>query len=165
VTAPTAALLFLAALAAAQSPAGLTIDYPEDDSIFPPDFAPPTFIWRDPQPAATIWQITIAFADGAAPIQLATRGESLKLGEVDPRCVALSNQIPRLTPRQAASHTWKPSEEVWAELCRQLRHHRHRRICDFRPRSTSLQRARHALHIRRPGRGTDLLPRRAAHAD
>jgi len=116
-TAATAAVLFLAALAAAQPPAALTIDYPEDSSIFPPDFAPPTFIWRDPQPAAAIWQISIVFSDGE-PIQVATRGEPFTTGEIDPRCVAPSNQLPSLTAQQAASRTWRPSPEIWAELKR-----------------------------------------------
>ena len=42
---------------AADSPAPITIDYPESGSIFPPEFVAPTFQWRDPAPAAKLWRI------------------------------------------------------------------------------------------------------------
>lgn len=47
------AFLGFAALAAhsARTPkeaAPITIDYPEDDSVFPPELLPPTFLFRDP---------------------------------------------------------------------------------------------------------------------
>ena len=37
----------------------ISIDYPEDGSIFPPGITPPTFLWRDA--AGTLWSIDIAF--------------------------------------------------------------------------------------------------------
>ena len=48
--------------ATAQQAARIVIDYPEEGSIFPPDFAAPTFLWRDTQAAAS-WEVEIAFAN------------------------------------------------------------------------------------------------------
>src|SRR5262249_31383051 len=107
--------LALVALAPSQqAPPRIVIDYPEDGSIFPPDFAPPTFLWRDARPSTAPWQIEVAFADGAPSIHLPARGEPLAIGEIDPRCVAESNQPPALTPEQAATHTWKPDAATWS---------------------------------------------------
>jgi len=111
-------LILLAAVGAAQTPAGLTIDYPEDGSIFPPDFAAPTFVWRDDQGSVTEWRITISFQDGGPAMEVRSRGERMRLGDIDPRCVAASNRLPELTPQQAAAHTWRPEPAVWAEIKR-----------------------------------------------
>jgi Flp pilus assembly protein TadD len=106
--------LIAAVLAADQSP--ITIDYPEDGSIFPPEITAPTFIWHDPAESNTSWLIDVAFADGSAAIHARSRGERLRIGEIDPRCIAESNQPPRLTPREAAAHSWTPDAETWAAI-------------------------------------------------
>ncbi|MGO9242437.1 MAG: tetratricopeptide repeat protein [Bryobacteraceae bacterium] len=98
--------------------ASITIDYPADGSIFPPEITPPTFLWRDANPAARTWRIHITFADGSAPLQAVSHGEAMRLGAIDPRCVSSSNQLPSLTPEQDAAHTWKPDPETWAEIKR-----------------------------------------------
>ena len=43
-------------------------------------------------------------------------GERLRVGEIDARCVAA--MPPKLTPQQAASHTWKPEPQTWAAIKR-----------------------------------------------
>jgi tetratricopeptide (TPR) repeat protein len=104
----------LLAVAPAQQAPPIVIDYPEEGSIFPPDFAPPTFLWRDSQAATNAWELEIGFADGAPAIRLTSRGEPMSAGEIDPRCVAVTNQLPTLTPEQAAAHTWKPDPATWS---------------------------------------------------
>jgi hypothetical protein len=101
--------------AAGRPPASITIDYPADGSIVPPDFAAPTFLWRDSDADAASWQIDIAFADGPG-IHVKTEGIRLAIGEIDPRCVAPTNEPPKLTPEQAADHTWKADAETWAAI-------------------------------------------------
>jgi tetratricopeptide (TPR) repeat protein len=96
--------------------ATITVDYPLDGSIFPPEITPPTFLWRDAAKGATRWRIDIAFADGSAEMHLQSAGEPLKLGEIDPRCVSSTNELPKLTPEQAAAHTWIPTAEVWEAI-------------------------------------------------
>jgi tetratricopeptide (TPR) repeat protein len=96
--------------------ASITVDYPEDGSIFPPDITPPTFIWRDADTSAKSWSIEITFADGSKPIQTTSLGEPMHVGAIDPRCISENNKLPALTPEQAAAHTWTPSAENWAVI-------------------------------------------------
>jgi tetratricopeptide (TPR) repeat protein len=96
--------------------ASITIDYPQEGSIFPPDIIPPTFIWRDADASATAWRIAVTFADGAKPIQATSHGEPIQIGEIDPRCVSENNKPPSLTPEQAAAHTWRPNADTWAAI-------------------------------------------------
>ena len=107
-----------ATLAASTQPAPLSIDYPADGSIFPPDFAPPTFLWRDASPGVAEWRIEVQFSDGAQPWQTKSAGEPMRIGEIDPRAVATTNEPPMLTPEQAASHAWKPEPAAWAAIKR-----------------------------------------------
>jgi len=113
----------MAAVVPAQQPPCIVIDYPEEASIFPPDFAPPTLLWRDSDASTTSWEIEIAFPDGAPAIRRAARGEPMSIGEIDPRCVAGTNQLPKLTPEQAAAHTWKPDAATWSEIERRSAAH------------------------------------------
>jgi tetratricopeptide (TPR) repeat protein len=96
--------------------ASIAIDYPLDGSIFPPEITPPTFIWRDAAGDVSRWQIDIVFADGSAPVHAESAGERLAIGEIDPRCVSSTNELPKLTPQQAAAHTWIPRAEVWKAI-------------------------------------------------
>src|SRR5208283_1186706 len=94
----------------------ITMDYPLNGSIFPPEITPPTFIWRDATVDATRWRIDIAFADGSPEMHLQSAGEPLAIGEIDPRCVSSTNELPKLTPEQARAHTWIPTAEVWEAI-------------------------------------------------
>lgn len=109
------AAIALAVAGADRSP-GIHIDYPLNGSIFPPDFAAPTFLWRDATPAAKFWRIEVTFGDGLDGITAATKGERLKVGEIDPRCVADSNELPKLTAQEAASWAWKPDAASWTAI-------------------------------------------------
>src|SRR5208337_2506666 len=85
----------------AQTKSPISIDYPEDGSIFPPGITPPTFIWRDS--TATSWHITVSFGSQAPAIHALSHGERIHIGPIDPECVSSSNEPPSLTPQQAAS--------------------------------------------------------------
>ena len=92
----------------------ISIDYPEDGSIFPPGITPPTFLWRDG--VATSWHIDITF-DGITPaVGLVSNGEKMHLGAIDPECVSDTNEPPKLTPRQAASWVWTPDAATWQQI-------------------------------------------------
>ncbi len=114
--------LFLASAGLAERPAAgepassVTIDYPLQGSIFPPEFPAPTFLWRDSNAQATEWQIEIAFGDDSRALRVKSAGERMKIGEIDPRCVSATNKPPELTPEQAAAHTWTPDEKTWAAI-------------------------------------------------
>ncbi|KAA6457533.1 tetratricopeptide repeat protein [Acidobacteria bacterium AB60] len=91
------------------------IEYPENDSIFPPGMTAPTFLWRDDS-GADAWRISIEFADGAAALETTVPGEHMKLGPMDERCVAPTNRPPELTPKLAAAWSWKPDAGAWKTI-------------------------------------------------
>jgi hypothetical protein len=64
------ALVLVPFLAAAQPQGRITIEYPLEDSLFPPDFAPPTFLFRDSAGTNTAWRAEVRFSDGGAPLRL-----------------------------------------------------------------------------------------------
>ncbi len=92
----------------------ISIDYPEDGSIFPPGITPPMFLWRDA--AAVSWHIDVTFGDKAAPIHVVTKGERLRVGAIDRDCISSTNELPKLTAQQAASWTWTPDAATWATI-------------------------------------------------
>jgi len=100
----------------AASEPGITVDYPRDGSIFPPEITPPTFLWRQSDVTAKTWQIDVVFADGAKPIRVISQGEGMRIGEIDPLCATNNNKLPFLTPKQAAAHTWKPDGQSWETI-------------------------------------------------
>src|ERR1035437_1971427 len=87
-----------------QAPAAIAIDYPEAGSIFPPEITPPTFLWRDGGESAVFWPIDVSFGEGPATIHATSKGERLRIGRIDPDCVADTNQPPKPTP-QSEEHT------------------------------------------------------------
>ncbi len=71
---------------------GLTVDYPLDGTLFPPELAPPTFQWHDGNPRVDAWALAFRFADGRAPL----------------RCTTDKPQ-------------WTPDEAQWTEIQRRTR--------------------------------------------
>jgi Flp pilus assembly protein TadD len=112
------ALLGAAALFVAERrPRPITVDYPLEGSVFPPEFPPPRLEWRDESPRARVWTIEASFGEEASPSLRATsRGEPMEIGEIDPRAVGATNELPRLTPQQAAAHTWRPDTATWEAI-------------------------------------------------
>jgi Flp pilus assembly protein TadD len=98
------------------APASITVDYPAEGSVFPPEITPPTFLWRDAAANTTAWAIDIRFADHARSIRVKSSGEGMHIGEIDPEAVSRNNELPKLTPEQAAAHTWTPDAETWAAI-------------------------------------------------
>jgi tetratricopeptide (TPR) repeat protein len=108
--------LGMRAVWAGNEPARIVIDYPLNGTVFPPDMAAPTVIWRDPAASARTWKIEVTFANGATPIRVSSVGEGMKVGEVDPRCISNTNKLPELTKEEAEAHTWKPDAATWAAI-------------------------------------------------
>lgn len=113
---PALSALFALMMTAAEQPAPLAIDYPLNGSVFPPDMVAPTFLYRDPSPAARFWRVDVSFGDGAAAIHSSAKGERPRIGEIDQRCIAPNNELPKLTPQEAASWTWKPDGATWEAI-------------------------------------------------
>ena len=112
------ALLLLAVSAPAQPAGRITIDYPLEGSVFPPDFAPPTFLFRDSAPSNTAWRVIVEFGDGGPPVRLDAQVRWLEPGEIDYRAVADTNEIPRVPADRANTRTWRPDRPLWEEIKR-----------------------------------------------
>jgi Flp pilus assembly protein TadD len=116
-------ILFLGFAAAAAysahppiEPSSITVNYPEDGSVFPPDILAPTFIWHDAAAGATVWRVEVRSPGTARPLQQSVAGERLRIGEID---TGLSGYVPpTLTPEEATAHTWKPDAPTWTEIKR-----------------------------------------------
>ena len=102
----------------ARPPAKITVDYPIDGSVFPPEITPPTFLWRDSSDSANRWVIEVSFADHSSGIQVEAIGEQMRVGEIDPQA-GPPNELLQLTPEQAATRTWMPDAPTWAKIKRQ----------------------------------------------
>ena len=98
--------------------AKITIDYPLDGSVFPPEITPPTFLWRDAGESAKRWVIEVSFAGHSAPIRVEAPGDPMQLGEIDRQATA-EDELSHLTPEQAATRTWRPDADTWAKIKQQ----------------------------------------------
>lgn len=104
--------------APAGPPASITVAYPAEGSLFPPEIVAPTFRWKDPSGTAAVWGIDVAFADGSPDLHARSEGPPPAIGEIDRQCVSSSNELPALTGEEAALHCWRPDEATWAEIKR-----------------------------------------------
>jgi len=104
------------AAASESSPAEVTIDYPQDQSIVPPELPPPTFLWHDGSAQADAWLAEVTFEGGSERIDVLVKGVPPPSGEVDPRCISERNEIYRPTPYQASARSWKPDPVLWQAL-------------------------------------------------
>ncbi len=91
------------------------IDYPPDGAIFPPEIAPPRFVWYDPSSAVS-WTVEVTFADGTPGRKSESSGDKLQIGPIDPACIAQTNEPPQLSSRESLSRTWSPSAELWRSI-------------------------------------------------
>jgi Flp pilus assembly protein TadD len=98
----------------AGQPTKIVIDYPLEGSVFPPEITPPTVLWHDPAETAKRWVVEVSFADRSDGIRLEVAGERLKMGEIDPA----AGPGRELTPREAATRTWKPDAATWEKIKR-----------------------------------------------
>jgi len=91
----------------------ITIDYPLENSIFPPEITAPTFLWRDSS-EADHWVVEVSFQGRADKIRVNAPGEHWKVGEVDPQ--SGMPDLTRLPAKEAATRTWKPDAATWAKI-------------------------------------------------
>src|ERR1039457_1700236 len=83
--------------------AAITVDYPANGSVFPPEITPSTFLWRDPAIDATAWTVDVSFADGAPAIHVKSAGEPMHIGEIDPGAGSAHNPRPQPTRGQGGA--------------------------------------------------------------
>lgn len=98
--------------------AAVTIDYPMDTSVFPPDFIAPTFLWHDKADSADRWLVDVSLSGGKSHIYVLVPSMAPEPGEIDERCIAVTNELYQPTPYQASAKAWKPHEDLWKEIKR-----------------------------------------------
>ncbi|TVS18327.1 MAG: hypothetical protein EA424_11115, partial [Planctomycetaceae bacterium] len=93
----------------------VTIDYPLDESVFPPDFLAPTFLWQDEEESLDRWLFEFSW-EGSDPLYVVAPGAAPPSGEIDPRCISDTNEIYQPTPYQASARAWTPDESLWSVI-------------------------------------------------
>ena len=97
--------------------AALTVDYPEDGSVFPPEFVAPTLLWHDESEAADTWWVHIDFsAPGVEHLDVLVPGAPPPQGTIDPEAIGKNNEVYRPTAYQASARSWTPSEALWTTI-------------------------------------------------
>jgi Flp pilus assembly protein TadD len=100
----------------AAEPAGLTVDYPIEGSIVPPDIVAPTFLWHDDSEEADRWLVDVAFSGGSSHLYVLVPGMPPPQGEIDPQCITITNEIYKPTPYQASAVAWRPADLLWEAI-------------------------------------------------
>ncbi|MHC4394986.1 MAG: tetratricopeptide repeat protein [Planctomycetota bacterium] len=90
----------------------ITIDYPFNKSVFPPEIVAPTFLWHDPQQASDLWLIDIVFQDNPHHIYILTTGKQTE-PQIDPETVSPTNAHYKPSDYDAAAKAWSPHKRTW----------------------------------------------------
>ncbi len=101
-------------LEAAKATASLALHDPQDGSVFPPDITAPTIRWTDSTPEAKAWLLRIRPEDDAAPLEAYLEGLPPRVGEIDPTCIAPTNELP--DPPGAYDHAWTVPPALWTAI-------------------------------------------------
>lgn len=94
----------------------VTVDYPQNETIFPPEITAPLFLWHDAAPENDRWLVEVRFGRETSHLTVLVPGLSPPDGEIDPRCISDTNAIYEPTPYQASARAWRPSASVWATI-------------------------------------------------
>jgi len=89
----------------------IVIDYPFDNSIFPPDITPPTFQWHYASTTCNAWVLDIQFNTTQNHIYVLTKGQR-KPKVIDPECVSEKNKYEE-TEYDKSACQWTVEENIW----------------------------------------------------
>ena len=89
----------------------ITVDYPLEGSVFPPEIVAPTILWHDFDEVTGPWLIDIAFESVPFHIRVLTAGERDE-PEIDSRVVSETNAYEE-TAYQASARAWTPRADLW----------------------------------------------------
>lgn len=97
----------------AENVPGLAFAYPRDRTIFPPDFAAPSFRWSDSTGAGAFWVIRID-RDSAPSMYALTSSPRLSPPRID--SAAIPTGTPMEIPDLNRYRHWKPSPQLWEAM-------------------------------------------------
>jgi tetratricopeptide (TPR) repeat protein len=90
----------------------ITVDYPFNKSVFPPEIVAPTFLWHDPEEAVDLWLIDITFKNNPFHIYALTAGRQAE-PQIDPEAVSSTNEHYRRSDYDVSAKAWTPDERAW----------------------------------------------------
>jgi Leucine-rich repeat (LRR) protein len=93
----------------------VTVDYPRDLTVFPPEIVPPTFLWHDDAPGVDGWVVDVELGPGRR-VTVRSAGRPAPPRPIDPAAVGKTNALYEPTPYQASARSWTPTEPVWRAL-------------------------------------------------
>jgi len=103
--------------AASGETADLTVEYPFDGAVFPPEIVPPMFIWSDENERSDTWLVSIAFAGGGGRISVLAPNNPPPPPAIDQACRDLSQeQHPPPDPFQPPATNWTPDPDLWSAI-------------------------------------------------
>ena len=91
----------------------VTVAYPLDGSLFPPEIVAPTFLWHDDAEAANAWLIEIFFEDVEERLAVLVTGPAPDGGPIDSLALGPTNEVYEGTSYQRSAHSWTPSPVLW----------------------------------------------------
>ena len=92
----------------------VTIDYPLEGSVFPPEIVAPTVLWHDPAPDADLWLFDVSFETDTGHVYALTDGARPE-PDIDLRAVTETNAFSE-TEYQASAAGWTPGRESWEAI-------------------------------------------------
>ncbi|HUU42304.1 MAG TPA: tetratricopeptide repeat protein, partial [Planctomycetota bacterium] len=92
--------------------AKVTVDYPLEGTLFPPDLCAPTFLWHDADNTVNAWLIDVAFEGHPKHVYAVTSGVR-KRRDTDPRCTTNAN-VWTEPAYPASAKAWTPDERTWS---------------------------------------------------
>ena len=89
----------------------VTVEYPWNGTVFPPDLTAPTFLWHETAVTADVWLVTVVMRQGAMRFGFLVSGA--RPAEVmDTRLVTEGG--PTMSPHPPSARGWRPDEDVWS---------------------------------------------------
>ncbi len=107
------------ALVAASSETGaakVTVDYPKEGTLFPPDIVAPTVLWHDSAEKADRWLLDVSFEGNEHHMYILAEGLPAPEPEIDPEASGEANELYVPTEYQASAKTLRPSPEAWETI-------------------------------------------------
>lgn len=95
----------------------ITVDYPLNEAVFPPDMAAPTFVWSDPAAKADTWLIDLGSGNGHDHLYILTQGAAPPLArDGDPRTLSEAAAAYKPPEAQVPPRRWMPGPETWEQI-------------------------------------------------
>ena len=89
----------------------LSVDYPLEHSLFPPDMVPPTFLFHDPAETANLWLVDVTVQASQYHMYVLTDGKPPEK-IFDSRCLDETN-VYQEPDYQASAKAWTPAPDLW----------------------------------------------------